>query len=925
VGVSAPSRTVTFLFTDIERSTRLWQADESAMRAALSRHDELLREAVAGSGGVVFSSMGDGLAAAFSSPSAAVAAALDAQRLLEGELWPTATPVRVRMGLHTGEAELRDGDYFGTTVNRAARLMAIGHGGQVLISSATAEMVGDADLALVDLGEHRLRDLERSMQVFQAGEGTFPPLLSLDAHPGNLPRQVTSFVGRDREVAETVEALASAPIVTLTGVGGVGKTRLAAQAAAEALPRFRDGAWLVELGSVRDGPQVVESVIEAFSLAIPPSTRPQDALLDFLRDKHMVLVLDNCEHLIGAAAALVSTVVAACPRVTVLATSREGLSVAGERIIAVPPLAAPTLNDPFDTAATLPAVRLFVDRAAAVDAGFALTVANVEAVAAVCRRLDGLPLAIELAAARVPAMSPAELESRLDRRFRILTGGKRGALDRHQTLHAAIDWSYDLLPSAHQSLLARLSVFAGGCTLDAAEMVCSWGPVDANDMLDLIADLVTRSLVLAVHDGPVTRYRLLETIRQYGEERLESDEAETLRARHGAYYARLAESYSDHFWEPGQPEWSRRITADTDNLVAAFKWAVDHDNADVALRICTSLINQVGYAVVVPAEPALVLKGAAQHRLYPLALAKSAVDAGTAGDRQLVDERCAQLIDAERRLGGRDGRLIEAWIADARATLETTYGQFHAAASHFRQAGELRSSEGEFGLAGMNFATASYWLVGTPDEADAVTMAEQAVTLAKQTGAPHQMAAGLALANALAGSEPARSRELLQEALEDMDRHRYHEDSTQSTAAAIVAARLGEWRLTLELARRALPILHWRGELPFLGGVLQLAASALAETGPHPAAVLQGAARHLALASLASQSSPSPATTGGLSTAGLLTDIRRDTSRRLAANLAPDQLAEHRAEGEEMDLEQAVAYALAEIDRSLAEPSFGKS
>jgi class 3 adenylate cyclase len=386
--VGAPSGTVTFLFTDIEGSTRLWQLDEQAMRAAMGRHDELLRQLVAAHGGEVFSTMGDGVAAAFPSASSAVAAALAAHDALSAEAWLTTLPIRVRMGIHSGEAEFRDGDYFGSTVNRAARLMAVGHGGQVLCSQATAALI-DADVAMLDLGEHRLRDLDRPMRVFQVGGGSFAPLRSLDAFPGNLPRQVTSFVGRHQEVTAVVEILAEAPVVTLTGVGEVGKTRLALQAAADALPRYRDGAWLVELGSVRDGAQVVDAVTAAFSLHVGPGARVDEALVEFLRNKQLLLVIDNREHLIGAAAALVSRLVASCPGAAVLVTSREALAVAGERIIVVPSLATPAPDAGLDAVAVAAAVRLFVDRAVAVDAGFALSDANAAAVAMVCGAWTG--------------------------------------------------------------------------------------------------------------------------------------------------------------------------------------------------------------------------------------------------------------------------------------------------------------------------------------------------------------------------------------------------------------------------------------------------------------------------------------------------------------------------------------------------------
>jgi class 3 adenylate cyclase len=330
--MSAPSGTVTFMFTDIEVSTRLWQADEAAMRSALYRHDEFLRRAIADHDGSVFSTMGDGMAGAFSSASAAVSASLTAQQLFEAETWPTATPIKVRMGIHTGEADARNGDYFGTTVNRTARLMAIGHVGQVLCSSATAEILGDS-VALVDLGEHRLRDLDRPMHVFEVTEGTFPALRSLDSFMENLPLQVSSFVGRERELARGIKALGSSRLVTLTGVGGVGKTRLALQLAAEVLPRFRDGAWLVELAPVREPECVADAVASLFRLSGRTEQSIDEALVDFLRAKQMLLILDNCERLLDAVAGLVERVERSCGGLVVLATSRERLALDGERVM----------------------------------------------------------------------------------------------------------------------------------------------------------------------------------------------------------------------------------------------------------------------------------------------------------------------------------------------------------------------------------------------------------------------------------------------------------------------------------------------------------------------------------------------------------------------------------------------------------------
>ena len=385
----------------------------------------------------------------------------------------------------------------------------------------------------------------------RASTRVFPPLESLDAQPGNLPVQHSSFVGRQREVAEVAALLGDTRIVTLTGVGGVGKTRLACQVAAEALPQFPHGAWLVELDRVRDPDVVVDAVVGVFDLPPRPGVELVETLVSFLRSKELLLVLDNCEHLLTPVAALIRALEGACPGLVVLATSREGLGLAGERIVAVPSLGVPGSDD-CDGVAGSEAVRVFVERAQAVSADFTVTDENAPAVAEVVRRLDGIPLALELAAARIPVLSPAQLAQRLDQRFRLLAGGERGAVERHATLRAAIDWSYDLLAPAEQLVLARLSVFAGGCSLEAAESVCCGGGVDELDVLDLLAVLVARSLVVA--DDAASgerRYRLLETVRQYAEERLDDGDHEELRERHSRYYADFVESAVDRVAGPG--------------------------------------------------------------------------------------------------------------------------------------------------------------------------------------------------------------------------------------------------------------------------------------------------------------------------------------------------------------------------------------
>ena len=544
-----PTGTVTFLFTDLEGSTRLWEEHPDAMRVVLSRHDEILRNAVTAHAGHVVKSTGDGVHAVFATAYDAVTAAIAAQLALTREPWPEDVPVKVRMGLHTGEAELREGDYYGSTTNRAARLMAVAHGGQILCTLATLGLVRDdlpAGAKFVDLGEHGLRDLAYPERVFQIVHPDlprdFPLLRSIGAYPTNLPQQLTTFVGREDEIAEVAEALKQSRVVTLTGVGGVGKTRLALHVAAAVLPRFPDGAWVSELGPVRDAAAIPEVVATAIGAPPPQGRSVVAGLLDYLQEKQLLLVLDNCEHVIAAVADIVREIAQRCPRVAILATSREGLGVAGERLVVVGSLRVAAEGAVLEAALNSDAVRLFEQRAAAVRADFTVDEANVGAVLEICRRLDGIPLAIELAAARIRALAPAEIAQRLGERFRLLTGGSRTAVERHQTLRAAVDWSYDLLDERERTVLRRLAAFAGGFDLEAAEAVTAGDGVDPIDVVDRLEELVEKSLTVASGGGPITRYRLLETIRQYAQERLEeAGESDVIRGRHARYFLTLAE------------------------------------------------------------------------------------------------------------------------------------------------------------------------------------------------------------------------------------------------------------------------------------------------------------------------------------------------------------------------------------------------
>jgi predicted ATPase len=585
---------VTFLFTDIEGSTRLWQEDETAMRQAVARHDQLLLGVVADHGGVVFSTMGDGLAAAFPTASAAVSCAVLTQRLLEQVSWETARPLRVRMGLHTGEAELRDGDYFGTAVNRAARLTAVGHGGQIICSSSTAELL-ESDLVLLDLSEHRLRDLDRPMHVFQIGHGAFPPLHSLSTFPGNLPIQLTSFVGRHEELVSVAKAVEASRLVTLTGTGGVGKTRLAVQTAANLVTGFPDGAWLCELAAAVDPESMLQVVAAALGYTPAPGAALDRGIPEFVGSRRMLLVPDNCEHLLDPVAGFAETVLERCPNVAILATSREALEVRGERVIRLRSLPVPQAGATLEHLVDFDAARLFLDRAEATGAELALGPSDGPAIAEICRRLDGIPLAIELAAARVIALGPGEIAAHLDERFRLLTGGRRAAVERHHTLRATIDWSFALLSQREQTVFNHLGVFPASFDASAAQAVAAAGEVEPWGVLDALTNLVAKSMLNADRSAPgATRYQMLESLRHYARERLDAAGiADATRRCHARHYAAAVAEIGTGLRGPDVSLWQQRFDAELQNFRAAVTWALDsavEEDAELAMVTLGELI-----------------------------------------------------------------------------------------------------------------------------------------------------------------------------------------------------------------------------------------------------------------------------------------------------------------------------------------------
>jgi predicted ATPase/class 3 adenylate cyclase len=576
----APTGTVTFLFTDIEGSTRLWDSAPEAMQIALERHDVLMRSVLASHGGYVFSTGGDGYAVAFARAGDALAAAFEVRDALRAEPWPEGAAIRVRIGLHSGEASERDGDYFGTSVNRAARLMAVAHGGQVVCSQTTASLI-ESEVPLRSLGEHRLRDLAAAEQVYQLGDDAFPPLRSVDAVPTNLPTVRTELIGRTDDVTTLMQLVERERLVTLTGVGGVGKTRLALGVAAAVAAGFADGCWLVELSPVANGEEVVKTI----AAATRAPTTTTDALVEYLSDRRVLIVLDNCEHVLDAVADLVDAVLVDAADVHFVVTSREPLGLDGEQVRRVQSLAVPEAAALPREAEAAAAVRLFTERAAAVREGFAVDADNVAAVVEICRHLDGIPLAIELAAARVRAMAPGEIARRLDERFRLLAGGSRRSQERHRTLLATVSWSHDLLTDDERVVFRRLAVFPASFDLTAAEAVA--GPGEA-DVVDCVLRLVDRSLV--VYEPAEDRYRLLETLRQYGADRLaEAGEAETTRARHARHFLAFAGTVAPLLRDARFTIAETAVVAEIDNLRAAVDWLVETERWVDLADMCRDL------------------------------------------------------------------------------------------------------------------------------------------------------------------------------------------------------------------------------------------------------------------------------------------------------------------------------------------------
>jgi len=803
----APDRSAvtTFLFTDIESSSRLWEREPARMQPALAGHDTLARTTVTRHRGTVVKMTGDGMCAAFEDPVDAVTATL---AFLEALADPGATegvPLSVRCGLHAGIAEHRDNDYFGNVVNRAARIMGAAHGGQALLSQTMAVLLTErlpAGVTLRDLGTVKLRDLASPERIHQLLHPhlrrDFPALRSLEIIPNNLPQQVSSFVGRERELAEVATMLTRLRLLTLVGTGGLGKTRLSLQVAADLLDDFPEGVWLVELAPLRDEQLVPQSVASVLGVKEDAGRPVIESLLKAVKDRQLLIILDNCEHLLPACAQLAKQLLQMAPRVKILASSREPLHVGGETTYPLPTLAVPALDQKIALAdlARCDAVQLFVDRAAAAQPSFRVTDNNAAAVTDICQRLDGIPLAIEFAAARVRALSVANIAERLGDRFRLLTGGDRTALPRQQTLRASMDWSYDLLTEKERILFRRLAVFAGGWTLEAAESVCSGGEIGDGDVLELLTDLVDKSLVVVEADG--VRYGFLATVRQYaGEVLAQSDDGDATRSRHLAFFLAFAEKAAPELLGPNQAMTLQRLDLERENILSAHGYCVRReDAAEQAYRMVHAIkhywfmrgLLNLGHrvtveAIAIPAPHphslarcrALWVAGQigsytgryeeAQRYLHEsLAIARHhddrrmiasvqnylALAALGQGDRAAAQVHCEEALELARELGNKREIIV---ASNALAQLNRLDGKLDSAeplyAEAVAMARELRDREfAAIGILGLAMVA-----IGRGAAARARELLREVLTIAEETGSMPAGQSALEVAAGLAASQ----------------------------------------------------------------------------------------------------------------------------------------------------------------------------
>jgi predicted ATPase/class 3 adenylate cyclase len=897
--VELPTGTVTFLFTDVEGSTRLWDELPEAMRSALARHDELLRGAVAAHAGFMVKTTGDGAHAAFATAGDAVRAALAAQLALRNEAWGDAGPLRVRMGLHTGDAEVRDRDYFGTEVNRAARLMAVAHGGQVVCSRATADLARhtlEPGCGLVDLGTQQLRDLRTPEHVFQITHpelpADFPALRTLDVFPGNLPLQVTEFVGRDAELVELAKLLSRSRSVTLTGSAGVGKTRLALQAAAGVVPDYAGGAWFVDLAAVDDDALVATAIAATIGLPEHRGETPDEALVGALAHRRALVVLDNCEHLVDTVARIVDLIVHRCPLVTVLATSQEGLGVDGEATFPLRPLPE---SD---------AEHLFVERAVAARHGFEISGTDSQAIAELCRRLDGIPLAIELAAARVASMSPVAILERIDERFRLLGQGRRTARRRHQTLRAAVDWSYGLLSDSEQRVFERLAVFAGSFTLEVAERVVSDDLIDALDVIDLVTALVARSMVQLDERATDNRYRLLETLRDYGLERLaERGDVGTFRRRHAAHYLDVATEAAAQIVGADDIRWLAQVDDDLPNFRAALVFARDSGDQVTYVALAYAL-GRFWHATGTFRE-GLEWMSSALAIGEPVPPVQLAEMLALAGNMAVVLDRYdegVELLERSLSVSRAAGEPAHPLALLGLGLIAMVQNRPDEACRYDEEAVAVaRAGNDRYELA-RALTQAAPVLGLSVEDGRGLAFADEGVVLARELGNDTLLAMALQAAGIVRNRvDPATAVELLAQSFElpGSTRRRVVRAYARSFKA-VAHVRLRQVPAAAQEVRLALPALQEGGELYQLSIALGVAAMLLARQRP------ETAVRLLALLDQLRVDGRFLGAAADLASQARLRDELED-------RLGPAEFATRSAEGRAMTLAHAVAVALDEL------------
>jgi predicted ATPase/class 3 adenylate cyclase len=835
---------VTFLFTDVEDSTALWEQFPRVMPEAFARHDAMLREAIAGHGGHIFTIAGDGFGAAFTSAPDAVAAAVDAQRSLASQSWPGDVAVRVRMGLHTGIATERDGNYFGGVVNRAARIAGIGRGGQTLLSAATANLVADEGWTMVNLGPHRLRGLERPERIVRLDASGLPvvaqSLRTSRERTGNLPRRPTRLIGREDELRRLVDLLGTRRLVTIIGPGGAGKTRLAIAAADAVADQFADGTWLVELGELQHAADVVSAVVTTLALQPAAGADHSKAIVDALADQQALLLLDNCEHLIDGVIQLVSELESYCDRITVLTTSREALGFGHEVRFSLHPLA---LGAEGSSSA---AVQLFCERAAGVLGSFRPSDTDIAVIDEICRRLDGLPLAIELATPRLSAMNLTELRTGLDDGFALLAR-RRGVTARHQSLGATVAWSSNLLTAAEQSLFDQLSTFGADFGLAAARAVGedSSVPVD-----DLLMSLVDKSLLTTVRGPLGTRFRQLETLRQYGEAHLDARGGTTANMRRQLdYYVAWTESADAGIRSSDELHWHQAFTTEWPNIRNAFRWACRVDDADAASRLVGATLWWATSRMRIETERwcdlAVGVPSGTNHRLRPALLGAAALFAHMRNDGDCERRWLELALAEEARLGPAaepwvKAALLNQWSGGPAAALRDATALRRQAEAAGDQFWQLIAALGE----ALILATLTRRAATSADqESGYVSRIRQVVAQAEAFGQPSSVASAWAsLGTALRSSEPTEALTLLEKA-SDLCAPLDVDDVANAARRELAShyTQLGRPLDALTLMRTAIPY-HLRiGAWHEIGEELRYVAPILTDAGrPRVAATVLG-------------------------------------------------------------------------------------